>query len=753
MSPRSTKRTRRRAASQRPATGGAVRRSSSDSLRGAPPSRADDPGRRFVVAGTAPFEVQPRRIAGPAQAGRRIADELGPAHDAVDGQLEAAGRFRGVRRLRRGGGPGKMRGGDRQRQRQRGRTRRGLKCAWKSIQFGERNLPAERLHSEQHWLALVRRVRLPQVGAAAGPFSMESSACVCTNRFVAPGLPPSRPQSSRSSVSAFGQTGQSRLSDIAQIGRAQASPLQPGEIAAAAVDRRGGQAGARAEPRHPDPALRPADSGHGDRAGAIVLGAAVQHDLLRRTRTNSRSSTSSPAAQPSVTTGQFFTGVDAGRDAAVGRELHRELEQLAVHDQRSDQHVQPAARSRTCSLNFTQPLLRNSIDRSDPAAGREQQEVPRPLGHPARVASSSRRRAAVRNAYWDLSTAINNLKAQQESLALAQQSLSDNRKRVEIGTMAPIDIVQAQAEVASNEERVIVAEAAIKRAQDNLRALILDPSARRLLDHGVRAERRGAVPGAGDRHRRRRAQRARQAGRPAARRRTASSAATSTSAICSNQILPDVNAQVNYGAVGVGGVQLAGATTRSPASSPARSRRRSSAATASALGDVFRSAYPQWTFGVQIGYPLGASTAQANLARAQARVPAGADAAEEHRAADRHAGARVGPQRADQPEARPVGARVARAAGEEARSGGKEAGRRHVDQLLRLPGAARSGAGAHPGNPGDLGLQQVARRLRSRAARAGHRRRRQRHRSPGSGSDPDGQTSRDSSRQQGRIGQ
>src|SRR5262249_58215680 len=63
-----------------------------------------------------------------------------------------------------------------------------------------------------------------------------------------------------------------------------------------------------------------------------------------------------------------------------------------------------------------------------------------------------------------------------ESLALAQQSLKDNQKRVEIGTMAPIDIVQAQAEVASNEERVIVADAQIKRAQDVLRALILDPA-------------------------------------------------------------------------------------------------------------------------------------------------------------------------------------------------------------------------------------------------------------------------------------
>src|SRR5205823_7145860 len=64
---------------------------------------------------------------------------------------------------------------------------------------------------------------------------------------------------------------------------------------------------------------------------------------------------------------------------------------------------------------------------------------------------------------------------QQQSLALSQQFLKDNQKRVEIGTLAPIDIVQAQAEVASNDQGVIVADASIKNAQDNLRTLILDP--------------------------------------------------------------------------------------------------------------------------------------------------------------------------------------------------------------------------------------------------------------------------------------
>ena len=62
--------------------------------------------------------------------------------------------------------------------------------------------------------------------------------------------------------------------------------------------------------------------------------------------------------------------------------------------------------------------------------------------------------------------AIGNLNVQRQSLELAQQSLKDNRARVEIGTMAPLDIVQAEAEVATREEAVIIAEAAIERQQD-----------------------------------------------------------------------------------------------------------------------------------------------------------------------------------------------------------------------------------------------------------------------------------------------
>ena len=120
------------------------------------------------------------------------------------------------------------------------------------------------------------------------------------------------------------------------------------------------------------------------------------------------------------------------------------------------------------ALNYTQPLMRNfSIDQV-------RQQVQ--LSAKVRQLSDTQLQAVivqttrnVKNAYWDLTYAINNLAAQRQSLALAERSLHDNQRRVEVGTLAPIDIVQAQAEVAINEQNVIVAQASIKREEDRLR--------------------------------------------------------------------------------------------------------------------------------------------------------------------------------------------------------------------------------------------------------------------------------------------
>ena len=59
----------------------------------------------------------------------------------------------------------------------------------------------------------------------------------------------------------------------------------------------------------------------------------------------------------------------------------------------------------------------------------------------------------IENMYWDLVYAYENVRVQKEQLAFAQKTLSDNQKQVEIGTLAPIEVVRAQSTVASRSAR------------------------------------------------------------------------------------------------------------------------------------------------------------------------------------------------------------------------------------------------------------------------------------------------------------
>jgi len=63
----------------------------------------------------------------------------------------------------------------------------------------------------------------------------------------------------------------------------------------------------------------------------------------------------------------------------------------------------------------------------------------------------------VENMYWDLVFAYENVRVQQESLAFAQKTLSDTQKQVEIGTLAPIEVVRAKSTVATDQQALTVA--------------------------------------------------------------------------------------------------------------------------------------------------------------------------------------------------------------------------------------------------------------------------------------------------------
>lgn len=79
---------------------------------------------------------------------------------------------------------------------------------------------------------------------------------------------------------------------------------------------------------------------------------------------------------------------------------------------------------------------------------------------------------AVQQAYWNLVFSIENLQFRRKSLDLAKDLLRRNKIQVEVGTLAPIEITEAEATVASREEALLVAEREIKDREDTLKMLL-----------------------------------------------------------------------------------------------------------------------------------------------------------------------------------------------------------------------------------------------------------------------------------------
>jgi outer membrane protein len=71
----------------------------------------------------------------------------------------------------------------------------------------------------------------------------------------------------------------------------------------------------------------------------------------------------------------------------------------------------------------------------------------------------------IQNIYWDLVNAYEDVKAKERSVALAENLLANNRKQVEIGTLAPIEVVSAQSEVAARNQDLIVSQTNLQLQQ------------------------------------------------------------------------------------------------------------------------------------------------------------------------------------------------------------------------------------------------------------------------------------------------
>jgi outer membrane protein TolC len=219
--------------------------------------------------------------------------------------------------------------------------------------------------------------------------------------------------------------------------------------------------------------------------------------------------------------------------------------------------------------------------------------------------------AAVKQAYWSLKASIANVTVQQRSLELAQQLVTQNKARVDVGQAPPLDLVQAEAEVATRRENLIRATAAAEDAEDHLRRLIMNPSDvafwRARLDPTDQPSGRVALPDVEATVAKAIEQRY-----DVARARNDEGTAEKNVAFFRNQKLPDLRLETSYRGSGIGGTQLV-----RTGQFPGEITQRLSRGYGDVLNQVFASDYPTWSLGVTVSYPLGESYEEASQARAE----------------------------------------------------------------------------------------------------------------------------------------
>jgi outer membrane protein len=253
---------------------------------------------------------------------------------------------------------------------------------------------------------------------------------------------------------------------------------------------------------------------------------------------------------------------------------------------------------------YVQPILANrKIDqtRTNLLTTEIQQDVAE-LDLRATTASTV---AEVRNAYYELVFAILNLENQRASLDLSSKLVQDNRARVEIGTMAPIDIVQAQAEEATRRQNLVNAEATLQNTELALKRLIVSGTDDPLWTASIDATDRPAPSTeAIDLEAAVRNALANRTDLLTAKKNIDSANVTLRS--LNNQTLPTLNLQGTYRLDGRGGT-----TTSGPEPFPPPTNWWN------ALSGIGSVEAPTWTVQMNFSYPIGTSQAEANKARQQ----------------------------------------------------------------------------------------------------------------------------------------
>jgi len=268
----------------------------------------------------------------------------------------------------------------------------------------------------------------------------------------------------------------------------------------------------------------------------------------------------------------------------------------------------------TMSFNLSQPLLKNfgpKISRREILVAKNN------LG----VSEESLKNTLmttvynVESAYWNLVYSIENLEVRKQSLALAQDLLEKNQRSVEVGTLAPIEVLSARAEVATREADLIQAETQIKSNEDALRLLLdISEAEGQSVSALLPKDKPTYVP---------RTVNFEEAIAAAIQNRPdleISRIGLETEKInlsyAKNQVLPEVNLSASYSSPGIDGTRLI-YNTPSPLDPGAEIIDRIPGGIGGALKQSINFTYPNWNLGLTLNLPLSNVFGKASLAQAR----------------------------------------------------------------------------------------------------------------------------------------
>jgi outer membrane protein len=267
------------------------------------------------------------------------------------------------------------------------------------------------------------------------------------------------------------------------------------------------------------------------------------------------------------------------------------------------------------SFSYNQPMMRNfSIDST-----RQQlavSKVNRDVSDVQLRATITNTLSNVRNAYWDYVFAVQAVDVAQKSVDLAVKLVQDNQTRVEVGTMAPIDVVQAQSQAATARQNLAAAQQTMRTAELVLKRLIVsgteDPNWSVRLDP---VDRPDFVAQPIDLE---------AAIRNALSQRTDLEIAKKTMQandvtlrFLRDQLKPQADLSLAYVPQGLGGVQLNRQSNGTLGSNVVSTI---PGGIGDAFSSLFHNNYPQWTAQVNFSYPLGTSSQEASVARARVQL-------------------------------------------------------------------------------------------------------------------------------------